>query len=118
MVCAQASSNILQGCRIDAAMFGQVAGITRCHLAQEQIIRLVLKMISETDSPRSDEKACETEMPHREEDISDEVTSHKQLGLVEKQAGQPVRFHGPFVCEDVSQAAYKRCDDTGAGTSS
>jgi hypothetical protein len=99
---AQAAANIVQGRRIDEATFGQVAGIIRRHLAQEQIIRSVLKMISEADSPRSHEKACETEMPHREEDISDEVTSHKQLGLVEKQAGQPVRFRDPFACRDVS----------------
>jgi hypothetical protein len=60
--CIQASSNILQGSRIDAATPGEVAGIIGRDLAQEQIIRVVLKVIPETDGPRSDEKAAETQM--------------------------------------------------------
>jgi hypothetical protein len=65
VVCAQASSNTSQGCHIDATTFGQMADIIRRQLAQEEIIRFVLKMASETGDRRGDEEACETKMTHR-----------------------------------------------------
>jgi hypothetical protein len=65
VVRAQASSDTAQGCHIDSTTFGQVADIVRRQLAQEQIIRCVLKMVSETGDHRGDKEACETKMAHR-----------------------------------------------------
>ena len=65
MVCAQASSNTSQGCHIDATTCGQMADGIRRQLAQKQIIRFVLEMVSETGDHRGDEEACETKMAHR-----------------------------------------------------
>src|SRR4029434_8907690 len=60
VVRAQASSETSQGCHIDSTTFGQMADIVRRQLAQEQIIRFVLEMVSETGDHRGDEEACDT----------------------------------------------------------